>query len=77
HGARLVEADLSAYDARIQQTFLGHGFRPVAYVPAMAVHDASRLDIVKMLKLEVPYDSAGVRLRAEAREVVSLVERNL
>lgn len=77
HGARLVEADLSAYDARIQQTFLGHGFRPVAYVPAMAVHDASRLDIVKMLRLEVPYDSAGVRLRAEAREVVSLVERNL
>lgn len=74
-GARIIEADLSAYDARIQQTFLSRGFLPVAYIPAMASHNTYRLDIVKMIKLEVPYNSSGMLIFGKAKEVVSLVER--
>ncbi len=75
HGARIIEADLSAYDARIQQTFLGYGFHPVAYIPAMACHNTYRLDIVKMIKLETPYGSGQMHLYEKAKEVVSIVER--
>jgi hypothetical protein len=73
-GARIIEADLSAYDARIQQTFLSYGFHPAAYIPAMALHNNYRLDIVKMIKLEVPYDSSGMLLYEKAKQIVPLVE---
>lgn len=72
---RLIEADLSAYDAGVQQTFFGRGFRPAGYVPAMAAHDGRRLDVLKMIRLETPYDSSGVRLYEQARDVVPLVEK--
>jgi hypothetical protein len=71
--ARIIEVDLSAYDARIQQTFLNHGFLPVAYIPAMVFHNNSRLDLVKMIKLNIPYDSSEMDLTKTARKVVSLV----
>jgi hypothetical protein len=76
-GARLIEVDLSAYDARIQQTFLNYGFRPVAYIPAMVFHNGSRLDVVKMIKLNSPYNSSGEVLTRAAQEVVSLVKAGL
>lgn len=75
--ARIIEVDLSAYDARIQQTFLNHGFRPVAYIPAMVFHNNSRLDLVKMIKLNIPYDSTEMDLTKSAKKVVSLVEDRL
>lgn len=75
--ARLIEVDLSAYDARIQQTFLGHGFHPVAYIPAMVCHNNSRLDVVKVIKLNMPYSSSKMELTKKAEKVVSLVEGRL
>lgn len=75
--ARIIEVDLSAYDARIQQTFLDHGFRPVAYIPAMVVHNAYRLDIVKMIKLGVPYKPSKMDLSKRAKKVVLLARRGL
>ena len=72
-GVRIIEADLSAYDARIQQTFLSYGFHPVAYLPAMAFHKTYRLDTVKMIRLEIPYAPGRMRLVEEAREVASMV----
>jgi hypothetical protein len=75
--ARIVEVDLSAYDARIQQTFLNYGFRPVAYIPAMVFHNTHRLDIVKMVKLGAPYKYRKMDLSREARKVVSLARRGL
>lgn len=75
--ARVIEVDLSAYDARIQQTFLGHGFHPIAYIPAMVCHNGSRLDIVKMIKLNMPYSSSKMELTKRAQKVVSLVEGRL
>jgi hypothetical protein len=73
--ALIIEVDLSAYDARIQQTFLNYGFYPVAYIPAMVIHNTHRLDIVKMIKLEIPYDPSGMRLTPEVRKIVSIVEK--
>jgi hypothetical protein len=75
--ARVIEVDLSAYDARIQQTFFNHGFRAVAYIPAMVFHAAYRLDIVKMIKFGVPYKSCRMDLSRKAEEVVSIVKREL
>ncbi len=75
--ARLIEVDLSAYDARIQQTFLDHGFHPVAYIPAMVCHNNSRLDIVKVIKLNMPYGSTKMKLTKRAEKVVLLVEGRL
>jgi hypothetical protein len=72
--ARVIEVDLSAFDARIQQTFLGYGFHPVAYIPAMVCHNGLRLDIVKMIKLNMPYDSSKMELTERAKKAVSLVE---
>jgi GNAT superfamily N-acetyltransferase len=73
-GAQVIEVNLSAYDARLQRTFANHGFHPVAYAPAMVFHGTHRLDVVKMLKLNVPYDPGEMTLTDEARAVVSLVE---
>lgn len=70
--ARIIEVDLSAYDARIQQTFLNHGFQAVAYIPAMVFHDNSRLDVVKMIKLNQPFDSSGMQVTERAARVVAL-----
>jgi hypothetical protein len=75
--ARVIEVDLSAYDARIQQTFLDHGFHPVAYIPAMVCHNNSRLDVVKMIKLNTPYSSSTMKLTKKAQKVVSLIEGRL
>jgi N-acetylglutamate synthase-like GNAT family acetyltransferase len=75
-GAQVIEVNVSAYDARIQQTFSDHGFHPVAYMPAMVFHGTSRLDVVKMLKLNVPYQPGDMKLTEPARAVVSIVEKN-
>jgi hypothetical protein len=73
-GAQVIEVNLSAYDARLQRTFANQGFHPVAYAPAMVFHSTHRLDVVKMLKLNFPYDPGEMALTDPARAVVSLVE---
>lgn len=72
-GAEVIEVNISAYDPRLQQTFVQHGFRPVAYAPAMVFHGTERLDVVKMLKLRLPYNPGEMKLTDAAQEVVSLV----
>jgi hypothetical protein len=76
-GAELVEVNVSAYDARLQQTFYDLGFRPVAYAPAFAFHGTERLDVVKMIKLNIPYDRGETKLTERAGEIVSMVEAGL
>ncbi len=73
-GAEVVEVNISAYDPRLQQTFYNHGFRPVAYAPAMVFHGTERLDVVKMLKLNFPYGPGEMRLTDKAKAVQALVE---
>lgn len=74
-GADVIEVNVSAYDASLQRTFADHGFRPVAYMPAMVFHDTYRLDVVKMLKLNVPFQAGEMKLTEPAKAVVTLVER--
>lgn len=72
-GAQVIEVNVSAYDPRLQRTFYQHGFRPVAYMPAMVFHGIQRLDAVKMLKLYLPYQAEHMELTAPAQAVVSIV----
>jgi RimJ/RimL family protein N-acetyltransferase len=74
-GAQVVEVNVSAYDARLQRSFANQGFRPAAYAPAMVFHGTHRLDVVKMLKLNVPYNPGAMTLTDSARAVVSIVEQ--
>lgn len=73
--AQVIEVNVSAYDPRLQQTFIQHGFCPVAYAPAMVFHGIERLDVVKMLKLTIPYDPGPMELLEPAQRVVSIVEQ--
>lgn len=73
-GAELVEVNVSAYDARLQRTFFNHGFRPAAYAPAMVFHNTERLDVVKMVKLNIPYEPGNMKLTEKAKEMVSIVK---
>lgn len=74
-GAKVIEVNISAYDARLQSTFYNHGFRPVAYMPAMVFHGTSRLDVVKMLKLNMPYERGDMKLTEQAETIVSIIEK--
>lgn len=70
-GASVIEVNVSAYDSRLQRTFYELGFRPSAYAPAMVFHRTSRLDVVKMTKLNEP--SVDMQLTDAAAMVVSIV----
>lgn len=73
-GAQVVEVNVSAYDARLQRSFANHGFRPAAYAPAMVFHGTHRLDVIKMLKLNVPYNPGAMTLTDSAQTIVTIVE---
>ena len=73
-GAKGIEVNISAYDARLQQTFYNYGFRPVVYAPAMVFHGNRRLDVIKMLKLNVPYNPGEMELTDPSRKTVAIVE---
>jgi hypothetical protein len=62
--------------SRIQRLLFDLGFRPVAYAPSMVFHATERLDVIKMIKLNVPYDPGEMSLAAAAKQMVSLVEAN-
>lgn len=61
-GAEVLSVDISAYQPRLQRLFYDNGFRPVAYSPSMVFHGIERLDVIKMIKLNVPYDPGQMSL---------------
>jgi RimJ/RimL family protein N-acetyltransferase len=73
-GAQVIEVNISAYDPRLQRTFALQGFRPVAYAPAMVFHGTHRLDVVKMLKLNLDYAPGEMMLTDSARALAAIVE---
>jgi GNAT superfamily N-acetyltransferase len=62
HAAEVIKCDVSASSARAQQTLLDLGFLPAAYVPSMVFHHTARWDVVRMIKLNVPWDLGPIVL---------------
>ena len=73
-GAKIIEVNVSAYDVRLQRTFAERGFYAVAYLPAMVFHGTQRLDVIKMLKLSIPYCPGKMTLTEKAMAIFSIVE---
>ena len=72
--AEVIEVNVSAYEPGLQQTLLNLGFRPAAYIPAMFFHDSERLDVIKMIKLNIPYEPGPRSLTEPAQKVADTVE---
>jgi len=74
--SEVMVVDVSAYQPRLQRLLFSYGFRPVAYAPAMVFQGTERLDVIKMIKLNVPYDPGEMALTEASKNMVSLVEVN-
>ncbi len=69
----VLEVDVSAGAPRLQRTLLELGFLPTAYVPAAAFHEVERLDVLKMMKLNVPLELGPIELHATASAIAEIV----
>jgi RimJ/RimL family protein N-acetyltransferase len=72
-GAEVVKIDVSAYSPRLQQTMLNLGFLPAGYIPGMIFHHTNRWDVVKMMKLNVPWDLGTIELTEPSQVYYDLV----
>ncbi len=73
HQAQMIECDVNAHSAEIQQTLFDMGFLPAAYVPGMVFHNTHRPDVVRMMKLNVPWDPGQLVLTDPSREYYETV----
>ena len=73
HQAQLIECDVNAASPTIQQTLFDMGFLPAAYVPGMVFHNTYRPDVVRMIKLNVPWDLGTLELTEPSREYFNVV----
>ncbi|MBI5302076.1 MAG: GNAT family N-acetyltransferase [Chloroflexi bacterium] len=71
--AQVIECDVSATSPAIQQTFFEMGFLPAAYVPGMVFHNTHRPDVVRMIKLNQPWDLGPLVLTEPSREYFETV----
>jgi N-acetylglutamate synthase-like GNAT family acetyltransferase len=71
--ADIVKCDVSATSPRLQQTLYAMGFLPAAYVPGMVFHQTARWDVVRMIKLNVPWDPGHLELTEPSQEYADLV----
>ena len=74
-GIDYFEVDTSAYAPRMQRTLLELGFLPAAYIPAMVFHEVERLDVLRMVRLFVPFDPGKPQLVPEAQMIADHVIR--
>ena len=75
--SEVMTVDVSAYHPRLQRLLFSYGFRPVVYAPAMVFQGTERLDVIKMIKLNVPYDPGEMALTERSKNMVSLVAANV
>jgi RimJ/RimL family protein N-acetyltransferase len=73
HAAQVIDIDLSASHPRIQQTMLELGFLPVAYVPGLVFHQTGRLDVLKMMKLNVDWELGPLELTESGQAMFDVV----
>lgn len=76
-GAVYLEIDVSADAPALQRTLERLGFIPVAYCPSMVFEGVERLDVLRMVKLDLPYGRAELPLTAAAARLRDLVERGM
>jgi ribosomal protein S18 acetylase RimI-like enzyme len=73
HHAEVIDCDVSAQHPRIQRTLLELGFLPAAYVPGMVFHHTARWDVLKMVRLGLPWDLGPLELAESAQEMYDVV----
>lgn len=73
YNAEILTCDVNAESPRLQQTLHELGFLPAAYIPGMVFHRTHRPDVVKMMKLRVPWDLGPIELTDLSREYFNAV----
>jgi len=73
HQAQLIECDVNAANPVIQQTLFEMGFLPAAFVPGMVFHTIHRPDVVRFIKLNVPWDLGPIVLTEPSQEYFEVV----
>ena len=73
YNAEVIDIDLSATHPRIQKTMLELGFLPVGFIPGMVFHQTGRLDVLKMLKLNVDWELGPVELTGSGQAMFDVV----
>jgi hypothetical protein len=69
----MLKVDVSAHSPRLQQTLLEMGFLPAAYVPGMVFHASHRVDVVKMIKLNVAWELGPIELTEPSQQYYDVV----
>jgi hypothetical protein len=73
HAAEVIDIDLSAAHPRIQRTMFELGFLPVGFVPGMIFHQTGRLDVLKMMKLNVDWEPGPLELTESGQAMFDVV----
>lgn len=73
YNAEVLTCDVNAESPRLQQSLLELGFLPAAYLPGMVFHRTHRPDVVKMMKLRVPWNLGPLELTDSSREYFDIV----
>jgi CRP/FNR family cyclic AMP-dependent transcriptional regulator len=71
-----IEVDILANAPRLLKTAEQLGFVPVTYLPAFYCRNGAYADVVKMIKLNMPYALDGVDFTAQARTIAEVIDRN-
>jgi len=71
--ADLIKLDVSAHSPRMQRTVMALGFCPAAYIPGMVFHQTHRPDVIKFLRLNVPYKLGDLVFTDPSREYYDVV----
>jgi hypothetical protein len=69
-----LEIDVLSTAPRLLKTAEQIGFTPVAYFPAFSHSHGHQVDVVKLVKLNIPYSRAKMSLTLEATEIVQAIE---
>jgi CRP/FNR family transcriptional regulator, cyclic AMP receptor protein len=75
-GAVFVEVDLLVTAPRLLKTAEQLGFVPVAYLPAFFCRSGTFTDVVKLVKLNLPYSLDTADFTAHATSTVRIIDRN-
>jgi RimJ/RimL family protein N-acetyltransferase len=77
YNVHYIEIDVSAYSPQIQKTLDRLGFIPVAYCPSMVFRGVERLDVVRMVKLNIPPDTQNIILTDNSKDMYKLIMKDL